>query len=377
MWPFSHPLAQFSLPPDLLYNIERWADDIPITEIAIMSDADFGALIHQNARLGSFAVAAARQFPSLSISASLQPLAHDLLRVRIELRKAFEWSEKQHGSLEAFWVWVEDDENLSILQLARTLVRPHSTSIHLAFTIPVAKAPKSLCVRAISDRWIGAEEEHFVDLDGLVLPPVAPPHVPLLDLPLVATGDALAKQPHLRDLYGQETPALDPAQTQAFHTVFHSSSNVLLCSPSAPSRGTLLELAMWCVPLTSPSCASMADVGAFAGARSGSSPRPASSSSRRARPSPARSPSASSRPSPAPRRSPSTSSRATPTPTASSRPRPPSASRRRTRSCAASAASPRLSRASTSSSRTTCTRSTRRTSSSSRACGGPTRACGS
>ncbi|GAA5928999.1 hypothetical protein JCM3775_006708 [Rhodotorula graminis] len=245
MWPFSHPLAQFSLPPDLLYNIERWADDIPITDIAVMSDADFGALVHQNARLGSFAVAAARQFPSLAISATLQPLAHDLLRVRIELRKTFEWSEKQHGSLEAFWVWVEDDENLSILQLARTLVRPHSTTIHLTFTIPVAKAPKSLCVRAISDRWIGAEEEHYVDLDGLVLPPVAPPHLPLLDLPLVATGDALGKQPHLRDLYGHETPTLDPAQTQAFHTVFHSSSNVLLCSPSAPSRGTLLELAMW------------------------------------------------------------------------------------------------------------------------------------
>ncbi|GAA5868240.1 hypothetical protein JCM8547_002290 [Rhodosporidiobolus lusitaniae] len=245
MWPFAHPLSQFNLPADLLYNIERWADEVPIAEVTAMSPAEFGSLVHQNERLGTLAVSAARQFPSLEISSSLQPLAHDLLRIRLELRKAFEWSEKQHGSLEAFWVWVEDDENLSILQLARILVRPHTKVVQLQFTIPITKAPKSLCVRAISDRWIGAEEEQYVDLEGLVLPPPQPPHLPLLDLPLLSAHDAFGMHPHLQQLYGKESPTFDPVQTQAFHSVFHTASNVLLCTPSAPSRGTLLELAMW------------------------------------------------------------------------------------------------------------------------------------
>ncbi|GAA6042641.1 hypothetical protein JCM8097_008262 [Rhodosporidiobolus ruineniae] len=253
MWPFAHPLSQFDLPADLLYNIERWADEVPIHEVAAMSPADFGALVHQNERLGGFATHAARQFPSIEISTSLQPLAHDLLRIRLELRKAFEWNDKRHGSLEAFWVWVEDDENLSILSLARILVRPHSKVIQLQFTIPVTAAPKGLYVRAISDRWIGAEEEYYVDLDGLVLPPSPQPHLPLLDLPLLSAHDAFTKHPHLQQLYGKENPTFDPVQTQAFHSVFHTASNLLLCTPSSPSRGTMLELAIWRTLAANPS----------------------------------------------------------------------------------------------------------------------------
>lgn len=249
MWAFAHPLAQFDLPADLLYNIERWADDIPIEEIAAMSDADFGSIVHQNERLGGLAVRAARSLPTLEIQASLQPLSHDLLRIRLEIRKAFEWSERQHGSLEAFWVWVEDEENLSILQLARTLVRPHTAVANLQFTIPVTSAPKNLCVRAISDRWIGAEMEHYVDLSGLVLPPPPPPHLPLLDLPLLSKRDAFTAHPRLAEVFAQGTPTFDPIQTQAFHSVFHSATNVLLCTPASESRHSLLELAMWCVLL--------------------------------------------------------------------------------------------------------------------------------
>ncbi|BGP29628.1 Putative steryl acetyl hydrolase mug81 [Rhodotorula toruloides] len=245
MWPFAHPLAQFDLPADLLYNIERWADDVPISEVAAMSDADFGALVHQNERLGGSATRAARQLPALEISSTLQPLAHDLLCVRIDLRKSFEWSEKHHGSIEAFWVWLEDEENLSILGLARTLIRPHTTVLQLQFTIPVTSAPKSLFVRAISDRWIGAEEELFVDLASLVLPPSPPPHLPLLDLPLLSPHDAFSTLPHLQQLYGRDSPTFDPVQTQAFHTIFYTPSNALVASPSSASRATLLELAMW------------------------------------------------------------------------------------------------------------------------------------
>ncbi|BGP22414.1 DNA/RNA helicase, DEAD/DEAH boxtype [Rhodotorula toruloides] len=245
MWPFAHPLAQFDLPADLLYNIERWADDVPISEVAAMSDADFGALVHQNERLGGFATRAARQLPALFISSTLQPLAHDLLRVRIELQKSFEWSEKHHGAIEAFWVWLEDEENLCILGLARSLIRPHTTAVQLQFTVAITAAPKSFYVRAISDRWIGAEEELFVDLATLVLPPPPAPHLPLLDLPLLSPHDAFAGLPHLQQLYGRDSPTFDPMQTQAFHTIFHTASNALVASPSSASRATLLELAMW------------------------------------------------------------------------------------------------------------------------------------
>ena len=229
-----------------MYNIERWVDELSVNEIAAMSDAEFGALCHQNERLGGFATRAARQMPSLAISHTLQPLTHDLLRVRLELRRQFEWSEKHHGSAEAFWVWIEDENNLSILQMARVLVRPSTTILHQDFLVPMTTVPSALHVRVVSDRWMGAEDVHTVSLDHLVMPIPPPPHLPLLDLPLLSAADAFS-EPVLRELYTSETPAFDPVQTQAFHAMYHSSANALVCTPSAASRGTLLELAIWSV----------------------------------------------------------------------------------------------------------------------------------
>lgn len=229
-----------------MYNIERWVDEMSVNEIAAMSDAEFGALCHQNERLGGFATRAARQMPSLAVTHTLQPLTHDLLRVRLELRRDFEWSEKHHGNAEAFWVWIEDEDNLAILQMVRVLVRPSTTLLHQDFIVPIGTVPTALHVRVVSDRWMGAEDVYTVSLRELIMPAPPPPHLPLLDLPLLAAVDAFS-EPLLCDLYAAETPTFDPVQTQTFHAMYHASSNALVCAPSAPSRGTLLELAIWFV----------------------------------------------------------------------------------------------------------------------------------
>lgn len=228
-----------------MYNIERWADDVPISEIAAMSDAEFGALVHQNERLGERACRAARQLPALEITHSLQPIAHDLLRVRLELRRHFEWSEKHHGTTEAFWVWVEDAENLAILQVARVLVRPSTTALYQEFIVPITSVPVKLHVRAVSDRWIGTDDAYLIPLDQLVMPSTPPPHLPLLDLPLLSSKDAFSKHPLIQQAYATDTPVFDPVQTQVFHTAFHTANNALVCAPSAQSRGIVLELAIW------------------------------------------------------------------------------------------------------------------------------------
>lgn len=244
MWPFSNPLGQFDLSTDLMLNIERWADDLSINEIALMSDVDFGALIHQNERLGGFATRAARQMPSLKVSHSLQPLTHDLLRIRLQLTRQFEWSEKQHGTAEAFWVWIEDDESSAILQLSRVLIRPNTTTIEQTFVVPISSAPLALHARIVSDRWMGAEDAHIIPLEHLIMPAAPQPHLPLLELPLLSPQDAFSDST-LRDFYFSESPAFDPIQTQAFHTLYHSSNNVLLCASQASCRGSLIEMAIW------------------------------------------------------------------------------------------------------------------------------------
>ena len=246
MWPFAHPLAQFDLSADLMFNIERWADDVPISEVAAMTDAEFGALIHQNERLGALAIRAAKQLPAVTIAHALQPVTHDLLRIKLTLTRAFEWNDKHHGTAEAFWVWIEDGENLSMLSLARVLVRPATDAIHQTFVVPMTgEVPAGLTVRIVSDRWLGAEDEHFISLEHLVMPPPPAKHLPLLELPLLEARIAFADSARLQKLYSAEAPFFDPVQTQAFHAMYRSSASALVCAPSAPSRGTLLELAIW------------------------------------------------------------------------------------------------------------------------------------
>ncbi|KAL8280408.1 hypothetical protein RQP46_007056 [Phenoliferia psychrophenolica] len=243
LWSFKNPLRQFDLQSDLIYSIEQWADEYTPADIIAMSAADFGALIHQNERLGAIAIAAARQLPSLGVAHSLQPVSHDLLRVRLDLERQFDWSEKRHGTAEAFWVWIEDSTHQTILQVARVVVRESTTKLVQQFVVPVGQTPSSLFVRIVSDRWLNDGEPHLIDLTHLVMPPEPPAPLALLDLPLLQVRDAF-KEPRIRDTYHQY-PALDPVQTQAFHTIYHTSNNALICAPSAPSRGTLLELAIW------------------------------------------------------------------------------------------------------------------------------------
>ncbi|KAK4699669.1 hypothetical protein P7C70_g6591, partial [Phenoliferia sp. Uapishka_3] len=244
MWSFNNPLRQFDLSPDLIYNIEQWADDYAPSDIVAMSAAEFGKLIHQNERLGAIAISAARQLPSLKVTHSLQPITHDLLRVRLVLSRDFEWNEKKHGTVEAFWVWIEDSDQLSILQVARVVVRESTKQLVQEFVVPVTSTPTSLFVRIVSDRWLNDEEPHLIDLNHLVMPIQRPDPLPLLDLPLLQVRDAL-KDPRVRDAYASQMTALDPVQTQSFHTIYHTGNNALICAPSAPSRGTLLELAIW------------------------------------------------------------------------------------------------------------------------------------
>ncbi|KAM0787951.1 hypothetical protein ACM66B_006155 [Microbotryomycetes sp. NB124-2] len=247
IWSFKHPLDQFDLPDDVVYNVERWADDVPIEEIAAMSPADFGALIHLNERLGERAINAAKQMPYVDLTHSLQPVAHDLLRVRLSVHPQFQWSDKRHGPVEAFWLWIEDEQGQEILQSTRIIVRQTTTVVNHQFVVVLTSVPQSLTARVVSDVWLGAEYEFAIELGHVVMPQAPPPHLPLHDLPLLTFREIFAQHPRVLNAYTSQRAALtlDGVQTQTFHSVFHTANNVLLCAAGAQSRGVMLEFAIW------------------------------------------------------------------------------------------------------------------------------------
>jgi len=247
LWPYDHPLRQFELKQDVLYNLGRFADDLPIADLAHSNADDLGVLLHMNRTHGQALLTAARQFPAVTIHHELRPLSHDLLEVSLRLEKTFEWNDRLHGSSLPFWVWAEDHTGSQFLQFANVLLRPTTSNFRLDFVVPIkGSRPPSISIRVCSDHWMGAEDVLVIDLDQLVMPPASANHTALLNLPFLP----LAGVPDRRlGVAYPEIASLNSIQSQTFWPIYHAQENVLLCAPSGSGKSTMAELAAWYVSL--------------------------------------------------------------------------------------------------------------------------------
>lgn len=246
MWPHTHPLAQLTLSSEVMHNVEKWANDAEPQALIAMTNADVGKLIHGNERQGAMVRTAAQQLPHLTVSATVQPLGPDLLRVRVKLVRDFVWSDKVHGRFEPFYAWVSDENDLNMFSFARVLVTPAQPFVVRDFFVPVGAAlPATLHVHSASERWLGCDEMIDVALEGVVLPRSPPTPLRVLDLPLFELDGGGDEE--MADVFITSQPVLDPAQTQAFHTLCYTRANSLVCMPDDSARLVLLAMTVWCV----------------------------------------------------------------------------------------------------------------------------------
>lgn len=247
MWPFEHPLAQSGLSQNLLYNLQRWADDLSVFELKSKSAAELGALVHLNEAQGAALLRAAKEFPAANITYALRPLNSELLKLMIRVDRSFTWSNKAHGSMEPFWIWVESHDGIDMLQGTNLSFRPGTHTLTAEFIVPIhdfAKPP-FLTIRFVSDKWLGAEEEITVALDDLVMPTSQVVHTPSLDLPFL--GFRALRNTALEASYLSRYTSLNGLQTQCFFTLYNTWTNALVSAPTAGGKGILAQLVIWCV----------------------------------------------------------------------------------------------------------------------------------
>lgn len=252
LWPFDEPLRQFDLKAEIIYGLENSREEYSPAELASMTPVELGNLVRLNERHGQALRNAARQFPTVTMASSLRPLGSNVLKIAILVTRNFDWNVKVHDLGEPFWLWVEDHEGIEILQFAHLLLRESTNSLDVNFvvSIPTDIPPPYFTVRFVSDRWMGAEDELHVSLDGLVMPAPSHGHTPRLDLPFLSRSSLCL--PVLEDLYSARLHDFNAIQTQVFWSLINTSMNALVSAPVSSGKSLMGHLAIWTTLLLHP-----------------------------------------------------------------------------------------------------------------------------
>jgi antiviral helicase SLH1 len=245
VWSYEHPLHQFDLPQPVLRQLDQKHGAGSIASLRDMDAAEIGGLVH-NQKMGGVISKLLDNFPTLSIEAEIAPLNRDVLRIKLWLTPEFRWNDRHHGTSESYWIWVENSETSEIFHYEYFILsRKKLYDDHeLNFTIPLSDPlPSQVYVRAVSDRWLGAETVHPISFQHLIRPDTESVYTDLLDLQPLPVG--ALKNPLLEELYQQRFQYFNPMQTQIFHCLYHTPANVLLGSPTGSGKTVAAELAMW------------------------------------------------------------------------------------------------------------------------------------
>ncbi|KAL5749048.1 hypothetical protein ACOSQ2_026345 [Xanthoceras sorbifolium] len=243
IWPHQHPLRQFDkdLSSEILRKLEERGADLD--RLQEMEEKDIGALIRY-APGGRLVKQYLGYFPWIQLSATVSPITRTVLKVDLVITPVFTWKDRFHGTAQRWWILVEDSESdhiyhSELFTLTKRMARGESQK--LSFTVPIFEPhPPQYYIRAVSDSWLQAEAFYCISFQNLALPQARTIHTELLDLkplPVSALGnntyEALYKFSHF-----------NPIQTQIFHVLYHTDSNVLLGAPTGSGKTISAELAM-------------------------------------------------------------------------------------------------------------------------------------
>ncbi|XP_056674600.1 activating signal cointegrator 1 complex subunit 3 [Monodelphis domestica] len=245
LWGWASPLRQFSvLPPSVLTKLEE--KKLTVDKLKDMRKDEIGHMLH-HVNIGLKVKQCVHQIPSITLEAAIQPITRTVLRVRLNICPDFKWNDQVHGTGgEPWWIWVEDPTNDHIYHSEYFLIQKKQViakeSQLLVFTIPIFEPlPSQYYIRAVSDRWLGAEAVCIINFQHLILPERHPPHTELLDLqPLPVTALGCRKYESLYNF-----THFNPVQTQIFHTLYHTDCNVLLGAPTGSGKTVAAELAIF------------------------------------------------------------------------------------------------------------------------------------
>ncbi|KAK9464687.1 Sec63 Brl domain-containing protein [Lipomyces arxii] len=243
LWPFQHELTQFDLPANIIDRLE--SQEVSTERLREMEPGEIGELVH-NKGMGKIIARHLENIPILVVDYEVSPIVRNILRVHLHITPAFKWNDHVNGNAEQFWIWVEDSVKSEVLHSAKfILTRKHVSEVHeMDFFIPLEDPlPPQIFVRAVSNTWADPGTVTAISFQHLIRPEIENIQTQLLDLRPLSV--AALKNPALEAVYEKKFNYFNPMQTMIFHCLYHTSSNVLLGSPTGSGKTVAAELAMW------------------------------------------------------------------------------------------------------------------------------------
>ncbi len=245
MWRSQSPLRQFGggIMDDILVRLER--RDFPWERMWDLNSQEIGELIRVPLK-GKDVHRLVHMFPTLRLTAHVQPITRSTMRVELTITPDFNWSDRYHGTSLGFWITVEDGDAEKILyhqyfflkkKFATTEDNDHLVEFHVPLLEPL---PPQYFVKVFSDRWLSSETTLPISLMSLIPPAKSPSHDDMLDLrPMPVTA---LEKPEYVSLFAEKT--FNPLQTQTFNALYKSDGNVLVAASTGSGIEVCGELAI-------------------------------------------------------------------------------------------------------------------------------------
>ncbi|XP_014472478.1 PREDICTED: activating signal cointegrator 1 complex subunit 3 [Dinoponera quadriceps] len=244
-WDYMTPLRQFScLSAEIIYKIER--RELPIHRLKEMATQEIGVILRDQ-RMALLVKKCCLQLPKVDVMFNLQPITRTVLRLRLTLIPEFSWNDHAHGkNSQLFCIWIEDPDSNFIYHYEDFLLTRKAVvqkiEQELVITIPLSEPlPAQYLIKVSSAYWLGCDDTFPVSFHDLILPETHPPHTDLLELQPLPTS--ALKDPSYEELY--TFSHFNPIQTQIFHCLYHTDSNVLLGAPTGSGKTIAAEIAMF------------------------------------------------------------------------------------------------------------------------------------
>ncbi|KAF3840310.1 hypothetical protein F7725_019027 [Dissostichus mawsoni] len=243
LWGFAHPLRQF---PNLSHLVLNRLEEKKLTvdKLKEMRKDEIGHMLH-HVNVGQSVKQCAHQIPAITMEANIQPITRTVLRVRLVITPDFRWHDQVHGSVgEPWWLWVEDPINDHIYHSEHILLQKKQVVSeepqHIVFTIPIFE-PLPLSTTSGRCPTAGWGQRPSASLTSRTSSyPRDTPHTAAgpAASPVTALGN-----PEFESLF--KFTHFNPIQTQIFHTLYHTDTNVLLGAPTGSGKTIAAEMAMF------------------------------------------------------------------------------------------------------------------------------------